>query len=81
MYDSRTSLLIVFLTYPGILLTIPAETMLYTWLRGLWQASWVTVMQSYSDGPKATIARLVYWGLFMIWAYIKVALALAQARS
>jgi predicted AlkP superfamily pyrophosphatase or phosphodiesterase len=80
MYDLRTTLLIVFLTYPGILLSIPAPG-IYSWIRGLLQASSVVLMQSFSEGAKSTVASLVYWILFLIWGYIKVALALARAAS
>ena len=80
MYEGWTRLLIVFLTHPGVLVPIPA-TALWTWIRGLWQASWVMVMHSFSEGNKNTLAALVYWGILFTMAYIQVAIALASAKT
>lgn len=76
MYEGVTRLLIVYLTHPGVILPIPA-TGLTTWLRGLWQASWVMVMHSFSEGPKAFMASIVYWILFFGQFYINIRLILA----
>ena len=78
MYTGYTALLIVFLTHPGVLIPIPADGML-TWVRGIWQASWAMVMHSFSEGPKNWMASMVYWGVFLMWAYIRTALALAES--
>ena len=80
MYEGWTRLLIVFLTHPGVLIPIPA-TALWTWIRGLWQASWVMVMHSFSEGNKNTLAEMVYWVILGIMAYIQVAIALAEAKT
>jgi hypothetical protein len=80
MYEGWTRLLIVFLTHPGVLVPIPA-TALWTWARGLWQASWVMVMHSFSDGKRNLLAALVYWGILFTMVYIQVAIALAQAKT
>jgi hypothetical protein len=80
MYEGWTRLLIVFLTHPGVLVPIPA-TALWTWIRGLWQASWVMVMHSFSEGNKSLLASMVYWVILGIMAYIQVAIALAEART
>ena len=77
MYEGWTRLLIVFLTHPGVLIPIPAEG-LWTWARGLWQASWVMVLHSFSEGKYSQIANMVYWGLLVVMAYIQVAIALAK---
>ena len=80
MYEGWTRLLIVFLTHPGVLVPIPAPGV-WSWLRGLWQASWVMVMNSFSEGTKNILAGLVYWALLFIMVYIQVALALAKAET
>lgn len=80
MYEGWTRLLIVFLTHPGVLVPIPA-TALWTWIRGLWQASWVMVMHSFSEGEKSTLAAMVYWIILGVMAYIQVAIALADAKT
>lgn len=77
MYDTRTSLLIVFLTHPGVLFAIPAKGML-SWVRAAWQASWVMIMQSFSEGTKSLAASMVYWMVFFVWAYIKAAVMMAK---
>jgi hypothetical protein len=71
MYGTLTSLLIVFLTHPGTLVTIPAPG-LYSWLRGLWQATWVLVMQSFSDGKTAFFAEVAYGAIFVMWASVQL---------
>jgi hypothetical protein len=80
MYEGWTRLLIVFLTHPGVLVPIPAPQ-LWSWVRGLWQASWVMVMHSFSEGNKSALASMVYWILLGVMAYIQVAIALADART
>lgn len=80
MYEGWTRLLIVFLTHPGVLIPIPAPA-LWSWIRGLWQASWVMVLHSYSEGRTAFLAQLVYWGILFVMAYIQVAIALADAKT
>jgi hypothetical protein len=80
MYEGWTRLLIVFLTHPGVLVPIPAEG-LFTWARALWQASWVMILHSFSEGNKSTIASLVYWMVLLTMAYIQVAIALAQTKT
>ena len=80
MYTGYTALLIVFLTHPGILVPIPA-TGVWTWIRGLWQASWVMVMQSFSEGNRSLMAAFAYWLVLYMWAYMYVAIALAQAKT
>lgn len=84
MYDRLTSLVIVFLTHPGLLVNIDIpqampETFGY-FLRGLWQASWVLIMQSFSDGSSRTMASFVYYFILLMWASIKVQLALKEAN-
>lgn len=80
MYTGYTALLIVFLTHPGVLIPIPAPNV-WSWLRGIWQAAWVMVMHSFSEGKNNWMASMVYWVILYMWAYIYVAIALAQARS
>jgi hypothetical protein len=80
MYEGWTRLLIVYLTHPGVILPIPAPGM-YSWLRGLWQASWVMVMHSFSEGTKNLFASMVYWGVLFGTVYIQVAIALAKAQT
>ena len=80
MYEGLTRLLIVFLTHPGVLIPIPAES-LWTWLRGLFQASWVMILHSFSEGKWNKLAEMVYWGLLVVMAYIQVALALAKSKT
>jgi len=80
MYEGWTRLLIVFLTHPGVLFPIPAPGM-YSWIRGLWQASWVMVMHSFSEGNKNLIASIVYWGILFTMLYIQVAIALAKSKT
>ncbi len=80
MYEGWTRLLIVFLTHPGIIIPIPAPGM-FSWLRGIWQASWVTVMHTYSEGSRSFIASMVYWGVLFMMVYIQAAIALAEAKT
>jgi hypothetical protein len=80
MYEGWTRLLIVYLTHPGVILPIPAPGM-WSWIRGLWQASWVMVMHSFSEGNKNVLASIVYWAVLIIMAYIQVAILLAQAKT
>ncbi len=80
MYTGYTALLIVFLTHPGVLIPIPAPAM-WTWFRALWQAAWVMVLQSFSEGSKNWMASMVYWVVLYMWAYIYVAIALAEANT
>jgi hypothetical protein len=72
MYEGWTRLLIVYLTHPGVLLPIPGKG-LWSWARGLWQASWVMVLHSFSDGSRAFLASLVYWVFFGLSIFIPVA--------
>jgi hypothetical protein len=73
MYEGWTRLLIVFLTHPGIMLTIPATGFLMQWGRGLWQASWVMVMHSFSEGSKSQLASWTYVGALLAWGYVQIA--------
>lgn len=81
MYEGWTRLLIVFLTHPGVLLPIPVTGVLYLWARGLWQASWVMILHSFSEGSKNKLAEMVYWGVLIAMAYMQVAIALAQTKT
>jgi hypothetical protein len=80
MYEGWTRLLIVFLTHPGIIVPIPAPGM-WSWIRGLWQASWVLVMHSFSEGTKNILAAITYWLVLFGMVYIQVAIALAKAET
>jgi hypothetical protein len=71
MYDTRTRLLIVFLTHPGIFLPIPAPGM-FSWLRGLWQASWVTLLTSFSEGKYSFWAEVTFALCFLGWVAIQL---------
>lgn len=73
MYEGWTRLLIVFLTHPGIVLTITARGFLMQWARGLWQASWVMVLHSFSEGAKSQLASWAYVGVLLAWAYVQIA--------
>ena len=77
MYEGWTRLLIVFLTHPGVLVPIPAEG-LWAWVRGLWQASWVMVLHSFSEGKWTQLASMVYWAVLVIATYLQVAIAMAK---
>jgi hypothetical protein len=83
MYEGLTRLLIVYLTHPGIVLSISPSppallgrvsfvAVLWAWLRGLWQASWVMVMHSFSEGKRATLASWVYWGVLFMSMWLSV---------
>lgn len=71
MYGIRTQLLIVFLTHPGILLPIPGPGM-WSWLRGLWQAGWVTGLNAYAEGKYSFWAELVFAGCFLMWVAVQL---------
>jgi hypothetical protein len=84
MYDWFTSSVIVFLTHPGLLIDIDIpgampERIGY-FLRGMWQATWVLIMQSFSNGSSRTIASFVYYFILLMWASIKVQTALKEAN-
>ena len=80
MYDGWTRLLIVYLTHPGVLIPIPAEG-LWTWPRGLWQATWVMILHSFSEGKWSQLAQMAYWMVLVMMAYIRVAIALAEIKT
>ena len=80
MYEGWTGLLIVFLTHPGVIVPIPA-TGVWTWVRGLWQASWVMILHSFSEGKWNQLASMVYWIVLIMTAYIQVAIAMSQAKT
>lgn len=75
MYEGWTRLLIVYLTHPGVIINIPV-TGLWTWFRGLWQAAWVLVMHSFSEGRNSFFASVVYWIVLLAKVYINVQLIL-----
>ena len=76
MYQGWTRLLIVYLTHPGVIVNIPAPG-LWSWFRGLWQAAWVLVMHSFSEGKNSFFASIVYWLVLFAKVYINVQLILA----
>jgi len=81
MYEGWTRLLIVFLTHPGVLIPIPVEG-LWTWGRGLWQASWVLILHSFSENSKwAELARMSYWLVLFAMVHIQVAIVMAQTNA
>lgn len=81
MYEGWTRLLIVFLTHPGVLVPIPAEG-LWTWARGLWQASWVMILHSFSENSKwKQLAEMSYWIVLFVMVYIQVAIAMADIKT
>jgi len=81
MYEGWTRLLIVFLTHPGVLVPIPAEG-LWTWARGLWQASWVMILHSFSENSKwKQLAEMSYWIVLFVMVYIQVAIAMAEIKT
>lgn len=80
MYQGWTRLLIIFLTHPGVLVPIPVTGVL-SWMRGLWQASFVMVMHSFSEGTSNFLAQMVYWGILFTMVYVQAAIALAKSRT
>jgi hypothetical protein len=78
MYEGWTRLLIVFLTYPGIVISQPATGILFLWGRGLIQASIVLAMHSASETKQKQLVEYVYWAVLVAWVYIKVQLALKK---
>jgi len=81
MYEGWTRLLIVFLTHPGVLLPIPVTGVLYLWARGLWQASWVMILHSFSEGKWNQLASIAYWMVLIGMTYFQVAIVLADAKT
>jgi hypothetical protein len=75
MYEGWTRLLIVFLTHPGILVSVPATGMLMLWGRGLLQASIVLTMHSAAETKSSQLVQYVYWGVLILWTVIKVEIA------
>lgn len=73
MYEGWTRLLIVYLTHPGVLIPIPAKGVVWSWARGLWQASWVMILHSFSEGTRNFLASMVYWFFFAMSIFIPVA--------
>lgn len=77
MYDYVTSFLLIFLTHPGVA---------YNWFEpgvfgGLFQAVVISILQSPSDmsASFATTMSIIYWVMLLVWAYVKVQLALKGA--
>ncbi len=82
MYEGWTRLLIVFLTHPGVLVPIPVTGVAYLWMRGLWQASWVMVLHSFSESSNwKRLAEMTYWIVLFVMVYIQVAIAMAQIKT
>lgn len=81
MYEGWTRLLIVYLTHPGVVVPIPVTGVIYLWARGLWQAMWVSILHSFSEGNKSQLASIVYWMILIMTAYFQVAIAMAQAKT
>ena len=75
MYEGLTRLLIVFLTHPGILVSIPANGIAFSWLRGLLQASLVLVLHIASDTSSSVLVQYFYWLFFLGWVWLKVEMA------
>jgi hypothetical protein len=71
MYGIRTQLLIVFITHPYILLPIPGPGM-FSWLRGLWQASWVTGLCAFSEGKYSFWAEGTFAFCFLVWVAVQL---------
>jgi hypothetical protein len=78
MYKGYTRLLIVFLTHPGILMSIGTSGLLSSWGRGAGQAALVLFMHSFSEGRSSTPVMFIYWLIFAAWMYIKVRVILAK---
>lgn len=76
MYEGLTRLLIVFLTHPGILISVPATGIGFLWLRGLLQASVVLALHGASETKWNQIVQYAYWGVLALWTYIKVQMTL-----
>lgn len=76
MYEGYTRLLIVFLTHLLVVGLVPAPGFLYSWARGVLQASVVLIMHSFSEGVRSAVVQYAYWGALLLWIYIKVQLAL-----
>ncbi len=81
MYEGWTRLLIVYLTHPGVVLPIPVTGVLYLWVRGLWQATWVMILHSFSEGKWSQLASMAYWAVLIVMAYVQVAITLADAKT
>lgn len=75
MYEGWTRLLIVFLTHPGILVSMPASGIMMLWGRGLLQAGIVLAMHGASETKMSQIIQYLYWGALLFWAWIKVEIA------
>lgn len=71
MYGTRVSLILLFLTHPGILLPIPAPG-IWSWLRGLWQAGWVTGLQAFSESSYSFAAEVTFYSIFLLWAAVQL---------
>jgi hypothetical protein len=75
MYTGWTRLLIVFLTHPGVIVSVPASGMLMLWGRGLLQASVVLAMHSASETKMSQLVQYLYWAALLMWTWIKVEVA------
>ena len=81
MYDGWTALVIVFLTHLATMY-LPSSGIVFSWMRGLFQAGIVLAMHSTSEGkPTTSIAfELLYWAILGLWAWIKIKIALHAAQ-
>ena len=71
LYGIRTQLVLVFITAPGILVPIPAPGV-FSWLRGLWQAGWVTGLNAYAEGENAFYAEFVFYLCLFLWTAVQL---------
>jgi hypothetical protein len=75
MYEGWTRLLIVFLTHPGIIVSIPAKGFALSWARGLLQAAVAVAMHVPSEMKTSQLIQYLYWFAFLGWVWIKVEIA------
>ena len=81
MYEGWTALVLVFVTHLATMY-LPATGIIFSWLRGLFQAGLVLAMHSTSEGkPSTSMAfEIFYWAILGLWAWIKIKMALLAAQ-
>jgi hypothetical protein len=57
MYSTGISMLIVFITHPGVLFDVFKDSPI---IRGFWQAAWATGLQGFSSSSYSTLASMVF---------------------
>ena len=69
MYSTGVSMLIVFITHPGVLFDVFKDSPI---IRGFWQAAWATGLQGFSSSPYSSVASLVFTAVAFLTLFARL---------